>query len=86
MRAGRWRALGLGRLRFVIGWHLVPVERLARLLDWLPQKFERLPELAAELVRLKVDVIVTTGSAMSVAKKASVTIPIASTIATTTAR
>ena len=39
-------------------------------------KLERLPDLAAELVRLKVDVIVTTGSAILSAKKASATIPI----------
>ncbi|MDP2604987.1 MAG: ABC transporter substrate binding protein [Deltaproteobacteria bacterium] len=39
-------------------------------------KLERLPDLAAELVRLKVDVIVTSGSAILPAKKASATIPI----------
>ena len=39
-------------------------------------KLERLPDLAAELVRLKVDIIVTAGSANSAAKKASATIPI----------
>jgi len=39
-------------------------------------KLERLPELAAELVELKVDVIVTTGQAVLVAKKASPTLPI----------
>ncbi|MDP2602290.1 MAG: ABC transporter substrate-binding protein [Deltaproteobacteria bacterium] len=39
-------------------------------------KRERLPDLAAELVRLEVDVIVTTGAANSAAKKASATIPI----------
>jgi putative ABC transport system substrate-binding protein len=39
-------------------------------------KLDRLPDLAAELVRLKVDVIVTTGLAVSAAKKASATIPI----------
>jgi len=39
-------------------------------------KLERLPDLAAELVRLKVDVIVTAGPANSAAKKASATIPI----------
>jgi putative tryptophan/tyrosine transport system substrate-binding protein len=40
-------------------------------------KLERLPDLAAELVRLKVDVIVTGGSAPALAaKKATVTIPI----------
>ena len=41
------------------------------------QKLERLPELAAELVGLKVDVIVTGGSGpTSFAKKATATIPI----------
>jgi putative ABC transport system substrate-binding protein len=39
-------------------------------------KLERLPDLAAELVRLKVDVIVTTGAAVLTTKKASATIPI----------
>ena len=39
-------------------------------------KLERLPDLAAELVGLKVDVIVTTGQAVLVAKKASPTLPI----------
>jgi len=39
-------------------------------------KRERLPDLAAELVRLKVDVIVTTGTGILAAKKASGTIPI----------
>jgi len=39
-------------------------------------KLDRLPDLAAELMRLKVDVIVTTGLAVSAAKKASATIPI----------
>ncbi len=39
-------------------------------------KLERLHDLAAELVGLKVDVIVSTGAAVSTAKKASPTIPI----------
>jgi ABC-type uncharacterized transport system substrate-binding protein len=39
-------------------------------------KLERLPDLAAELVRLKVDVIVATAQAVLPAKKASPTIPI----------
>ncbi|MGZ9241299.1 MAG: ABC transporter substrate-binding protein [Candidatus Binatia bacterium] len=39
-------------------------------------KLERLPALAAELVGLKVDVIVTVSSAVLAAKKASATIPI----------
>src|SRR6185295_14735382 len=45
-------------------------------------KPERLPELAAELVRLKVDLIVVLGiSAALVAKKATATIPIVMTAA-----
>ena len=41
------------------------------------QKDERLPELAADLVRLKVDLIVVTGGpAALAAKKATSTIPI----------
>ena len=41
------------------------------------QKFERLPELAADLVRLKVDLIVVTGSGSALAaKKATPTIPV----------
>jgi putative ABC transport system substrate-binding protein len=39
-------------------------------------RLDRLPELAAELVRLKVDVIVTVGPAIKIAMKASSTIPI----------
>jgi putative ABC transport system substrate-binding protein len=39
-------------------------------------KLERLPGLAAELIRLKVDVIVATGSAILPAKKASATMHI----------
>jgi putative ABC transport system substrate-binding protein len=39
-------------------------------------KLERLPDLTAELVRLKVDVIVTAGSAILATKKATQTIPI----------
>jgi putative tryptophan/tyrosine transport system substrate-binding protein len=44
------------------------------------QKSERLPELAAELVRLKVDLIVTSGGPTPLAaKKATSTIPIVMT-------
>ena len=46
------------------------------------QKSERLPELAADLVRLKVDLIVVTGTAAtSAAKSATTTIPIVMTSA-----
>ncbi|MBI4488407.1 MAG: ABC transporter substrate-binding protein [Deltaproteobacteria bacterium] len=44
---------------------------------WAEGKLDRLPELAAELVRIKVDVIVTAGDAsIRAAKQASTTIPI----------
>ena len=39
-------------------------------------KLDRLPDLAAELVRLKVDIIVTSASGVLPAKKASATMPI----------
>jgi ABC-type uncharacterized transport system substrate-binding protein len=44
---------------------------------WAEEKFDRLPELAAELVRLNVEVIVTGGSTSSgAAKKVTTTVPI----------
>ena len=44
---------------------------------WAEGKYDRLPELAAELVRLKVDIIVTSGTpATRAAKGATTTIPI----------
>ena len=44
---------------------------------WAEGKIERLPDLATELVRLKVDVIVTSGPTPTrAAKEATVTIPI----------
>src|SRR5262245_62430407 len=47
------------------------------------QQLERLPELAAELVRLKVDLIVTSGGTTPLAaKKATSTIPIVMTTST----
>lgn len=62
---------GLRELGYVEGKNLVLEERYA------DAKIERVPELAAELVRLKVDVIVTGGSqATGPAKKATSTIPI----------
>src|SRR4030095_15587280 len=47
------------------------------------QKYERLPELAADLVRLKVDLIVASGTpAVLAAKSATSTIPIVMTSST----
>jgi putative ABC transport system substrate-binding protein len=48
---------------------------------WAEGRTERFAELAAELVRLKVDVIVTGGSAVLAAKRETSTIPIVFTIA-----
>src|SRR5262245_39285712 len=63
--------LGLRELGYVEGKNIV--------IEWRsPEgKADRLPALAAELVRLKVDVIVTTGASVTrAAKEATVTIPI----------
>jgi putative tryptophan/tyrosine transport system substrate-binding protein len=62
---------GLRELGYVEGKNIVIEWRYAE------GKFDRLPALAAELVQLKVEVIVTSGpQATRVSKKATVTIPI----------
>ncbi len=63
---------GLRELGYVEGQNLVIEYRSAK------GKRERLPEVAAELVRLKVDIILTSGSprAIRAAKRATRTIPI----------
>jgi putative ABC transport system substrate-binding protein len=62
---------GLRELGYVEGKNIVIEWRYAE------GKFDRLPELVAELVRLKVDIIVTSGpQSTRVAKEATVTIPI----------
>ncbi len=61
---------GLRELGYVYGEHFVTEPRGAA------GKPERFPGLAAELVRLKVDVIVAAGPALSALKQASSTIPI----------
>jgi putative ABC transport system substrate-binding protein len=67
---------GMRELGYVEGKNLVIEWRFA------DGKLERLPGLAAELVQLKVDVIVTLGSpAISAAQKATTTIPIVMTSA-----
>jgi ABC-type uncharacterized transport system substrate-binding protein len=43
---------------------------------WTEGKEERLPDLAADLVRLKVDIIVTSGAGNHAAQRATTTIPI----------
>ena len=61
---------GLRDLGYVEGKNLVIEYR------WAEGKAERLPELAAELVRLNVDLIVTHGIGATAAKQATSTIPI----------
>ena len=61
----------LRELGYVDGRNLVIESR------WADGEFDRLPKLAAELVRLKVDVILTAGTpAIRAAKNATATIPI----------
>ena len=65
---------GLRELRYVEGKNIVIEYRSAE------GKPDRLPAVAAELVRLKVDLIVTTGPSVTrAAKEATVTIPIVMT-------
>jgi putative ABC transport system substrate-binding protein len=62
---------GLSKLGYIEGQDIAILDRLAE------GKVHRLPELAAELVRLKVDVIVTGGATTTyAAKQATSTIPI----------
>jgi len=61
---------GLRDLGYVEGQNLVITWR------WAEGRYERLPALAADLVRLEVDCIVTHGVASRVAKNATATIPI----------
>jgi putative tryptophan/tyrosine transport system substrate-binding protein len=61
---------GLRELGYVEGKNIIVEYRVAE------SKVERLPELLAELVRLKVDVIVTGGIVNRAAKAATATIPI----------
>jgi len=61
---------GLRELGYIEGQNILVEYRYAE------GKLDRLPELAAELVRLKVDVIVAVGPAVRAAKQATNTIPI----------
>jgi putative ABC transport system substrate-binding protein len=73
VNAGRIEAFrhGLRELGYVEGKNIV-IEYL-----WAEGKLDRLPALAAELVRLKVDIIVSAGPTVTrAAKEATVTIPI----------
>jgi ABC-type uncharacterized transport system substrate-binding protein len=64
----------LSKLGWIEGKNIIIQYRFAE------QKPERLPELAADLVHLKVDLIVVTGQAPALAaKKATTTIPVVMT-------
>jgi putative tryptophan/tyrosine transport system substrate-binding protein len=61
---------GLGELGYVIGKNILVEYRYAE------GKRDRVPELAAELVRLKVDVIVVVGGTLAATKRATSAVPI----------
>jgi putative ABC transport system substrate-binding protein len=68
-----WMAAFVQRLR-ELGWEdgrSIKIEY-----RWAEGRTERFPEIMAELVRLKVDLVVTSGAALLVAKNATSTIPI----------
>jgi putative ABC transport system substrate-binding protein len=70
---GPWTAAFAQRLR-ELGW--IEGRTVAIHYRWAEGRAERLAEIAAEFVRLKVDVIVTGGNAAVAAKQASSVIPI----------
>jgi putative ABC transport system substrate-binding protein len=70
---GQWVAAFVQRLR-ELGW--IEGRTVAIEVRWTEGRFERFAEIAAELVRLKVDVIVTSGPPVFAAKQATSTIPI----------
>jgi putative ABC transport system substrate-binding protein len=74
----QWAAAFVGRLR-ELGW--IEGQTVAIEYRWAEGRSERFAELAAELVRLKVDVIVTSGTAVPAAKRATSTVPIVFAIA-----
>jgi putative ABC transport system substrate-binding protein len=73
-----WTAAFVQRLR-ELGW--VEGRTIRIEYRWGDGRTDRLPEIAAEFVRLKVDVIVTTGTPVPILKEATSTIPIVFTIA-----
>jgi putative tryptophan/tyrosine transport system substrate-binding protein len=73
-----WTAAFVQRLR-ELGW--IEGRSIAIEYRWADGRADRLSEIAAEFVRLKVDVVVTTGTAVPVLKQATSTIPIVFTIA-----
>ena len=74
----QWTAAFLQRLR-ELGWN--EGRTAAVEYRWAEGRSERYADIAAEFVRLKVDVIVTVGSAVAATKQATSTIPIVFAIA-----
>jgi putative tryptophan/tyrosine transport system substrate-binding protein len=70
---GPWTAAFVARMR-ELGW--VEGRTIAIEYRWSEGRPERYAEIAAEFVRLKVDVIVTVGSAVPIVKQATTVIPI----------
>jgi putative ABC transport system substrate-binding protein len=68
-----WTAAFVARLR-ELGW--IEGSTVAIEYRWSQGRTERYAEIAAEFVRLKVDVIVTVGSAVPIVKQATAVIPI----------
>ena len=68
-----WTAAFMARMR-ELGW--IEGRTIAIEYRWSEGRTERYAEIAAEFVRLKVDVIVTVGSAVPIVKQATTTIPI----------
>jgi putative ABC transport system substrate-binding protein len=76
---GRWTAAFVARLR-ELGW--IENSTIAIEYRWSEGRNERYAEIAAEFVRLKVDVIITVGAAVPAAKGATSIIPIVFAVAT----
>jgi len=75
---GPWTAAFVARLQ-ELGW--IDGRTVAIEYRWLQGRTERYAEIAAEFVRLKVDVIVTVGSAVPTVRQATTTIPIVFAVA-----
>ena len=73
-----WAAAFVARLR-ELGW--VEGRNIAIEYRWSEGRLDRYAEIAAEFVRLKVDVIVTVGSAVPIVKQATADIPIVFAVA-----
>src|SRR6202049_947430 len=70
---GPWTAAFVSRLR-ELGW--IEGKTIAIEYRWSQGRPERYAEIAAEFVRLKVDVIVTVGSAVPIVRQVTTVIPI----------